>query len=189
VAWVVIETALSGESAYVSDFEKYHFSRPYAVEYNGHRLNFGQRYEQIVSNLDDPRVAAGVPMTWDALEQAKATVQGWGGKFAVFLIPTREEVYKHLTAPLMGEAEVDALGAPRRKMLDLCSELELTCLDLLPILQDYAKRGEHLYYTDDMHLNPRGNEVVAAEVESWLRDLGYLDSASGIIGESETAGD
>jgi hypothetical protein len=189
VAWVLIETTLSGESAYVSDFEKYHFSRPYSVEYDGNRLNFGQRYEQIAANLDDPRVAAGVPMTRDALEQAKATVEGWGGKFAVFLIPTREEVYRHLTAPVMGEAEVDALGAPRRKMLELCGALELTCLDLLPVLQDYAKRGEHLYYTDDMHLNPRGNEVVAAEVETWLRELGYLDAASGIIEESETAGD
>lgn len=189
VAWVVLETTLAGEGAYVSDFERYHFSRPYSVEYNGHRLNFGQRYEQIAANLDDPRVAAGVPMTRDALEQAKAAVEGWGGTFAVFLIPTREEVYRHLTAQVMGEAEVDALGAPRRKMLDLCGELDLNCLDLLPILQDYAKRGEHLYYTDDMHLNPRGNAVVAAEVGSWLRALGYLDAASGIMGVNETVGE
>jgi hypothetical protein len=40
-----------------------------------------------------------------------------------------------------------------------------------------------------MHLNPRGNEVVAAEVEAWLSELGYVDAASGIIEESETAGD
>lgn len=189
VAWVVIETALSGESAYISDFEKYHFSRPYSVEYNGHRLNFGQRYEQITANLDDPRVAAGVPMTQKALEQAKATVEGWGGKFAVFLIPTREEVYRHLTAPVMGEAAVDALGSPRRKMLDLCETLELICLDLLPVFQRYAQRGEALYYTDDMHLNPYGNEVLAAEVEMWLRGLGDLGEGSGIIEETSQTGD
>src|SRR5690606_1616620 len=187
--WVLIETTLAGESAYISDFEKYHFSRPYSVEYDGHKLNFGQRYEQIAADLDDPRVAAGVPMTRDALEKGKATVEGWGGASHVFRIPAREDVYRPLTAPVMGEAEVDALGAPRRKMIDLCDELGLTCLDLLPVLQDYAKRGEHLYYTNDMHLNPRGNAVVAAEVEAWLRALGYVDAASGIIEESETAGD
>jgi hypothetical protein len=181
VAWVVLETALFGESAYISDFERYHFSRPHSVEYNGHRLNFGQRYEQIASNLDDQRVAYGVPTTRDALEQSKAAVEGWGGTFAVFLIPTREEVYRHLTAPVMGEAAVEALGAPRRQMLELCTELELTCLDLLPALQDYAKQGEHLYYTDDMHLNPRGNEVVAAEVSAWLQELDYLPATSDII--------
>lgn len=173
-AWVVAETALAGEGAYISDFERYHFSRPYTVEYNGHRLNFGQRYEQIASDLDDPRVAAGVPMTRDALKQARDAVTGWGGALAVFLIPTREEVYSDLTAPIIGEDVIDLLGGPRRKMLDVCDDLGLTCLDLLPILQRYARDGEHLYYTDDMHLNPRGNAVVAAEVEAWLAGLSLL---------------
>ena len=174
VAWVVMETALAGEDAYVSDFERYHFTRPYSVTYGGNRLNFGQRYEQIASNIDDPRVAAGIPMTRDALLNAQKTIAGWDGKLALFLIPTREEVYRPLTAPLMGEDAVDALGAPRRKMLELCEELELTCLDLLPILQAYAEQGEHLYYTDDMHLNPRGNAVVAGEIEGWLDRIGYI---------------
>jgi len=174
VAWVVLETALFGEDAYISDFERYHFTRPYSVEYNGHTLNFGQRYEQIASNIDDPRVASGIPMTRGALEQAQKTIAGWNGKLAVFLIPTREEVYRALTAPIMGEGAVNLLGAPRRKMLELCEDLDLTCLDLLPILQAYAAQGEHLYYTDDMHLNPRGNEVVAKEVEAWLESIAFI---------------
>lgn len=174
VAWVMLETALFGEDAYISDFERYHFTRPYSVEYNGHTLNFGQRYEQIASNVDDSRVASGIPMTRGALEQAQKTIAGWDGKLAVFLIPTREEVYRALTAPIMGEDAVDILGAPRRKMLELCDDLGLTCLDLLPILQEYAARGEHLYYTDDMHLNTRGNEVVANEVEAWLESIAFI---------------
>lgn len=81
---MVAETALAGEGAYISDFERYHFSRPYTVEYNGHRLNFGQRYEQIASDLDDPRVAAGVPMTRDALKQARDAVTGWAARWPSF---------------------------------------------------------------------------------------------------------
>ncbi|NOG48126.1 MAG: hypothetical protein HND48_00730 [Chloroflexi bacterium] len=119
-------------------------------------------------------MAAGVPMTRDALKQARDAVTGWGGALAVFLIPTREEVYSDLTAPIIGEDVIDLLGGPRRKMLDVCDDLGLTCLDLLPILQRYARDGEHLYYTDDMHLNPRGNAVVAAEVEAWLAGLSLL---------------
>lgn len=174
VAWAMIEVSLRGESAYIGDFEKYHFTRPYTVEYNGHTLNFGQNYERIVSKIDDPRVSAGIPMTRDALAQAKATVEGWGGVLAVIILPTREEVYRDLTAPIMGEEAVNALGDPRRVMDDICAEQGLTCLDLLPIFQTYAQGGEHLYYTDDMHLNPTGNAILAYEVEAWLRDINEL---------------
>lgn len=174
VAWVVAETALAGENAYISDFERFYFTRPYQVEYNGHTLKFGQLYEQVATDPDDPRNTSGVPMTTDALRLGKEAVESWGGNLAVFLIPTREEVYRDLTAPILGDDVVDKLGWPRREMLNLCEELELTCLDLLPQLQEYARQGEHLYYTEDMHLNPRGNEVVAQIVREWLDDLAWL---------------
>lgn len=182
VAWVVAEIALVGEDAYISDFERFHFTRPHEVTYTdpqgvSHMLRFGQRYEQITTNLDDARVAAGVPMTQEALSSAQSAVESWGGKLAVFLIPTREEVYAHLTAPIMGADAVEALGQTRLKQLELCESLGLTCLDLLPMLQDYARRGEHLYYTEDMHLNPYGNAVVAQLVEDWLREIDYLPTA------------
>jgi lysophospholipase L1-like esterase len=90
-------------------------------------------------------------------------------------VPTREEVYRYLTAPLMGEDAVDKLGDPRRVMLDLCDDLNLTCLDLLPLLQDYALEGDDLYYAEDMHLNPRGNQVVADIIQNWLIELNLID--------------
>lgn len=180
VAWVVLEIGLFGEDAYISDFERYHFTRPYEVTYSdpqgtAHALRFGQRYEQIASNIDDPRVASGVPLTRDALAQAQAAVESWGGQMVVVLIPTREEVYEHLTAPVMGAEAVAELGETRRVMNDLCADLGLTCLDTLDALQESARRGEHLYYTEDMHLNPNGNAVLADLVIAWLRDLGLVD--------------
>lgn len=175
VAWVVAETALVGEQAYISDFERFYFTRPHTIEYNGHTLKFGQLYEQVATDWDDPRNTSGIPMTTDALRMAKETVEGWGGRLAVFLIPTREEVYRPLTAPILGDEAVDKLGDPRREMLKICDDLDLTCLDLLPQLQSYAEAGEHLYYTEDMHLNPRGNAVVAELVRGWLSGLGWID--------------
>ncbi len=174
VAWVILETALVGEDAYISDFERYHFTRPYEVTYNGSTLRFGQRYEQIALNVNDPRVAAGIPMTREALQNAKAAVESWGGTFVVFLVPVREEVYSDLTAPLLGDDKMAIYASARTTMLDLCAELDLRCYDLLPDLQAYERRGEHLYYTEDMHLNPQGNAVVAELVQSWLDDLGLL---------------
>jgi hypothetical protein len=177
VGWVVLEIALFGEDAYISDFERFHFTRPYSVSYNGHVLNFGQNYEQIATNMEDPRIYSGVGMTRDALQLAKQAVEGWGGELVVILIPTREEVYRPLTAPLMGEQAVDKLGDPRRVMDGLCMLLSLTCLDMLPTFQSYAESGEHLYYTEDMHLNPRGNQILADEVVKWLRMLRLVPPA------------
>jgi hypothetical protein len=175
VAWAVTEVALGGEDAYISDFEKYHFTRPYSVTFgDGFVLNFGQNYERIATNIHDPRIYSGIPQTRRALREAQRAVTGWGGRLAVILLPTREEVYRHLTAPLMGEEAVDALGAPRRVMNGICRLENLTCIDMLPILRDYALRDVPLYYADDMHLNPTGNAVLAAEVERWLTEIGYL---------------
>jgi hypothetical protein len=54
---VVIETALFGEDAYISDFERYHFTPEGEVQFNGHTLEYGQKYEQIAMNMSDPRVS------------------------------------------------------------------------------------------------------------------------------------
>lgn len=172
VAWVVTETALFGEEAYISDFERYHFTPEYEVEIGGQTLTFGQKYEQIAMNTDDPRVAYGIPTTRAALQNAKAAVEGWSGRFVVFLVPTREEVYSEYTDSLLGE-KLDIYTGARETMLDLCEELDLTCYDLLTDLQQYG--DELLYYADDMHLNPLGNQVVAERVQKWLVELNAIE--------------
>lgn len=168
VAFVVIETALFGESAYISDFERYHFTPAGSVRIGDHTLSFGQMYERIAMNVTDPRVSVGIPMTREALSNAKAAVESWGGVFFVVLIPTREEVYADQVAPILGADTMAIYAGARETMLSLCSELALTCYDLLPDLQTYARQGELLYYTNDMHLNPRGNAIVADLIQQRL---------------------
>jgi hypothetical protein len=173
VAWVVIEQALFGEGAYISDFERYHFTPAHEAEVAGQMLQFGQKYEQIAMNVDDPRVAYGIPTTREALRSAKETVEGWGGELVVFLVPTREEVYSNVTAPLLGE-NLNIYARARETMVGLCDELQLTCYDLLPDLENYT--DELLYYVDDLHLNPRGNQVVEELVRKWLIDLDLIQN-------------
>lgn len=184
VAFVVIETALYGESAYISDFERFYFTPQYRASLDDSptspALEFGQLYEQVAMDMTDPRNSVGVPMTREALLNAKQTVEAWGGQFVVFLIPVREEVYKSITQPQMEEETLALFRENRETMRRLCDDLQLTCYDLLPDLkveaERYAKQGELLYYADDMHLNPRGNAVVAELVEDWLDQLDVLPS-------------
>ncbi|HEX2623129.1 MAG TPA: hypothetical protein VHL11_23375 [Phototrophicaceae bacterium] len=175
VAWVVIETALFGEDAYISDFERYHFTPEGEVQFNGHTLEYGQKYEQIAMNMSDPRVSYGISTTREALLNSRQAVESWGGKFVVFLIPVREEVYSDLIAPKLGADQMAIYSGARETMLGLCDELQLTCYDLLPDLQTYARQGDLLYYPDDMHLNPHGNVVVEELIQKWLDGLGFLN--------------
>jgi hypothetical protein len=137
-------------------------------------LKFGEAYEQQVMAMDDPRNQAGLAFTRDSLSKANSTVEAWGGTLAVILIPTREEVYADLTAPIMGQQALARLSSPRETMLALCDELDLLCFDPLPLLQDYAQQGQLLYYSDDLHLNPLGNAVLSPLIWRWLGGHGLL---------------
>ncbi len=58
------------------------------------------------------------------------------------------------------------------KILDWCSQLDITAIDLYPIFYErFQEYGENLYSHDLMHWNERGNRVVAEVVLETLRDL------------------
>jgi len=95
----------------------------------------------------------------------------------IILIPVRELVYEHLTAPILGDETMTIFRNNHQTMLDLCDELSLICLDMLPIFAEYAQQGELLYYTEDMHLNPRGNEILAQAVHTFLQHNDLLQKS------------
>lgn len=173
VLFAVSEAALAGEWAYLSDYEQL-FAAPYRVSYRDGSLEFGQAYGALVMNVQRPRNAAGVPLTREALQQAQTAVEAWGGTLVVLVMPSPLEVYAHLTTPIMGEAAVQAQSSARQTMLRLCDELPLPCIDPLGQLQVRAQQGEHLFYTDDGHLNPHGSAVLAEIVWRWLGGAGLL---------------
>jgi lysophospholipase L1-like esterase len=162
VVWALGEVLLTGQWSGTPDSERV-FTPNYtaAVNDRGDVLQFGKRYEQ--SALDMTRAANqfGLEQSRAALREAQARVDSWGGELIVVLIPTREEVYEHITEPLMGSEALGRQRSARAAMLDLCASLTLTCLDPIETFKAEAVAGEMLYYSDDMHLNARGNALLA----------------------------
>jgi len=173
VAFAVSEVALGNERPYIDERGQL-FIAPYRIKQDGLDIRFGQAYEQRAFDLDNPRNAAGVALTREALRLARDAVSEWGGTFAVIVLPTREEVYAPLTAPVMGDEALGTLVSARETMLGLCEELDLLCLDTLPQLQQLAQQNIQLYYSDDLHLNPRGNAELSRIVWGWLGGEGLL---------------
>lgn len=167
VAAAVLETALTGQWSGLPP-EARIFANPYQVSYGEHVLEFGALYEQRALDMTRPQNQIGLELSRQAFVAARDLVATWEGQLVVIIFPTREEVYAPLTADQMGTEAMTALTSARTAMLALCTELELTCYDLLPDLQMHAQQNEALYYTDDMHLNPYGNAVVADLIDQWL---------------------
>lgn len=136
-------------------------------------MEFGKLYERGALNMSRPLNQFGLEQSREAFEASVALVESWDGRLVVVIIPTREEVYDFVTEPIMSTAELDKHRSARLAMHNLCTELDLTCIDALPELQERAKAGAHLYYTDDMHLNAEGNAALA----QIIREM--MDSESG----------
>jgi lysophospholipase L1-like esterase len=73
-----------------------------------------------------------------------------------------------MSEPLLGVEKLALLDQPYEMMQAFCAQEELTCLDLLPVLKEYA--GEQLYFTTDMHLNARGNAILAETLAGWIEE-------------------
>jgi len=177
LSFALIELAFFNEAPYINDFERAFFAETTTIPIKDGLLGFGQTYEQVALDMTDPRKIAGYPHTQKAYEDAKALVESWGGDLVILLIPVRELVYESLTAPILGDETMAIFKDNHQTMLDLCDELELTCFDLLPVFKEHAEQGELLYYTEDMHLNPHGNDVLAQAIYDYLEHNGLLQKS------------
>lgn len=171
VTYALVETILNGR--YLGTLEgDSAFDKPYTVRFgseNQHVLQFGSRYEVEAMDILRRENIDGLKRSRQAFKEAKALVESWGGKLIVVILPTREEVYSPLTAPYLGQDTLARLESARLAMGSICREFGLTCYDMTNSLKSYAERGEALYFTDDMHLNPRGNAVLAASLATLLQ--------------------
>ncbi len=151
------------------------FYPPYFVSNNGVELDFGEPQLRASFDMTTPQHLEGERLSHDAILKARDTVEKNGGKFVVVLMPTKEEVYRPLTEPVMGRAAIDALAAPRVRLLEFCSSEKLLCLDLLPSLETQAHRNVQLFFTDDLHLNAIGNRLVASIIGTFLKAHGLAE--------------
>ena len=56
-------------------------------------------------------------------------------------MPTKEQVYRDMSEPLLGADKLALLDQPYQMMQDFCAQENLTCIDLLPIFQQHARRA------------------------------------------------
>ncbi len=171
VTFAVMEVVLTGQSGAMSAYDRL-FIKPYRVAVGDQVLKFGAGYEQQAMDMTRNENQIGLRASRSAFVDAKALADTWGAKIVVVVIPTREEVYAPLTEPIMGAEALKKLTSAHRAMLDLCTELSLTCYDPLPVFQVHAAQGELIYFADDMHLNPQGNALLADDFSSWMKEQG-----------------
>jgi len=119
-------------------------------------------------DLSKPQNSLVYDYTKHAIREAQALVTSWGGQMVTMLIPTRKQVYRYITEPITGTDRLAIHDDAYTAMLGLCTELDLTCFDPLPQLQAFAQHGDLLYYAEDLHLNPRGNAILAEPLWGWL---------------------
>ena len=109
------------------------------------------------TNLDIPEVADGFALTQQAMLEARrqSLAQGSQAKFVVIVLPYREQAY----APAAMQPQLDRLN---QALADFCRQHQLACLDLTPALREKAQdEADSIYFRKDIHLNIRGNELVA----------------------------
>ena len=76
-------------------------------------------------------------------------------KFVVVIIPFREQVYTNATL----QPRFDNLN---NTLISFLQKNEIAVIDLTTALREKAgTEPDLIYFTDDMHLNARGNKIVA----------------------------
>ncbi len=122
---------------------------------------------QTITNPTDPMAIEGLKLTQDAISEAKQQTQSKFGdtEFVVIIVPTREQVYLNDT---ILQAQLDVLNA---ELVEFAQTQDISVIDLTPAMRAVIQDEPFLYFRHDMHLNPRGNEVVAELLEQALADI------------------
>ncbi|HRE49082.1 MAG TPA: hypothetical protein PLD47_15245 [Aggregatilineales bacterium] len=170
-AWLVENSALAALIDFFQSAADYAlFVDPYGVSVHGQTMLFGRPYLRASFDLTEPRNQEGEELTYAAVRAVRGRVEGNGGRFVMILMPTKEEVYRSLTAPILGAETFQTLETPRLRMADFCQREGIAYLDLSDVLGAAAARGELVFFPDDIHLNPLGNRLVAEAIAAWVRD-------------------
>ncbi len=151
-----------------NDPQNLRFVDPYRVIAGQIDIAFGRPYLREAFDMAEARNLEGEQLSQAAIRRTRQLVEANGGRFVVILVPTKEETYRHLTAPYLGDAYLEQLAAPRLRLLAFCAAEKLTCLDLTADFTARALQGQLLFFRDDIHLNAEGNRALAESVGSFL---------------------
>ncbi len=126
---------------------------------------------------DDEVLASGVPLMKALIGEINTTVRSHNGTLIVTLIPSPMLVYSETYDQIIKKSFPDDpqakqfLADPARAqriISQMCKELNLPLLDMLPILQ--ANRNRSFYLPADGHFNEAGHAIFAASLEKFVRE-------------------
>ena len=118
-----------------------------------------------------PRIARGIALTRDIVEQLAREGAQAGARTAIVLMPARFQIddadYGRLR-DIVAEAGGDLRrNAATERFASALAETGLPMLDLLPILRD-ARPGPDLFFKENIHLTKHGHEVVGEALARFL---------------------
>jgi hypothetical protein len=145
------------------------FARSYAAHqmiFLGHRALWRLTGHPFFSfERRDDFYLAWTPHGWDTtaplLSEMRDLLARHGCKFAIVIFPVVEQVDDAYRALDLGHVLY-----PQRRIGAICASIAVACLDLTESL--HAAGGKALY-RDYVHLNGKGNDVVAADITRFLR--------------------
>lgn len=128
--------------------------------------------------------AAAPPADWqDAwartealLAALRAQVEGDGARFAVMIVPPREQIYPAdwqevlQTYPAMQAIAWD-VHAPERRVLDWCARTATACVALAPAFLAARDGGPRLHWRHDGHWTAAGHALAAETMTDSLRPV------------------
>lgn len=124
-----------------------------------------------------PAISRGWEITQEMLRQAAQVAQSAQAGFMVLLVPSKEEVYRHLLPSQTAREWVSLVRENGRWLVAFCRTAGIACLDLTDALSRAARDGQILYFPQDAHWNPAGHRLAARQV---ARFLACQDLSSGL---------
>lgn len=119
---------------------------------------------------------------WRLLAETLKTMKNYAkqanARLYVIIIPfnfqTSQKLYE-ITARKYGHdpSEFD-LEKPNRKLAELCDNLEIGYLDLLPSMKEETSKGNKFYFMRDGHWNANGHSFAAKEIYKDMKDRGWI---------------
>lgn len=119
------------------------------------------------TDLTIPELVEGFALTQATILAAnkQTTANGSNSKFMVVILPFREQVYGD---PKL-HPRFDSLN---ETLMDFLRQNEIAAVDLTTALREKAKReSAPLYFSQDIHLNERGNRIVAELLQQQLESV------------------
>jgi len=128
---------------------------------------------------DPEEVQFGWRLLQDTLKKMKALAAKAGADLYIVFIPhmvqTSKTIYETTVRRLGHDPDDYDIEKPNRKLILLCANLQIDCLDLLPVFQKETAQGNVLYYPRDTHWTAEGHRIAAREIYEDLKQKGWLD--------------